>query len=109
MASVLVLTEGPVITPGYLNNAEANREAFMDDDWFNTGDIGFIKAGRLYLTGVLSAFHWLRFGMFWWIHLFELVRVADSGREKEMIIIRGANFYCYEAATDSTEAVLKIS
>ena len=25
-----------------------------------------------------------------------------------MIIIRGANFYCYEAATDSTEAVLKI-
>ena len=59
MASVHVLSEGPVITPGYLNNAEANREAFMDDDWFNTGDIGFIKAGRLYLTGVLSAFHGL--------------------------------------------------
>ena len=82
MASVLVLTEGPVITPGYLNNAEANREAFMDDDWFNTGDIGFIKAGRLYLTGVLFAFHWLRFGMFWWIHLFELVRVAQDGKRK---------------------------
>ncbi|CAJ1453985.1 unnamed protein product [Effrenium voratum] len=60
---------GPVITPGYLNNAEANREAFVEGgDWFNTGDVGFIKAGCLYLTG----------------------------REKEMIIIRGANFYCYE-------------
>eukprot|EP00434_Breviolum_minutum_P014270 symbB.v1.2.012580.t1/scaffold851.1/size159786/6 len=71
---------GHVITPGYLNNAEANKEAFMDDDWFNTGDIGFIKAGRLYLTG----------------------------REKEMIIIRGANFYCYEVedVVNSLEQVL---
>ncbi|OLQ14077.1 Protein strawberry notch-like 1 [Symbiodinium microadriaticum] len=59
---------GPVITPGYLNNEAANKEAFVGDDWFNTGDIGFIKEGQLYLTG----------------------------REKEMIIVRGANFYCYE-------------
>eukprot|EP00435_Cladocopium_sp_Y103_P073523 s165_g44.t1 len=71
---------GPVITPGYLNNEEANREAFMEDDWFNTGDIGFIKDGQLYLTG----------------------------REKEMIIIRGANFYCYEVedVVNSLEQVL---
>ncbi|CAK9094009.1 unnamed protein product [Durusdinium trenchii] len=61
---------GPVITPGYLKNEEANKEAFVEDDWFNTGDIGFLRAGQLYLTG----------------------------REKEMIIIRGANFYCYEVA-----------
>ena len=47
---------GPVITPGYLNNEEANREAFMEDDWFNTGDIGFIKDGQLYLTGPCDAF-----------------------------------------------------
>merc|ERR1712217_950312 len=59
---------GAVITPGYWKNAEANREAFVGDDWFNSGDVGFIKDGKLYLTG----------------------------REKEMIIIRGANFYCYE-------------
>lgn len=71
---------GPVITPGYLKNEEANREAFMEDDWFNTGDIGFIKDGQLYLTG----------------------------REKEMIIIRGANFYCYEVedVVNSLEQVL---
>ncbi|MBT6180185.1 MAG: SDR family NAD(P)-dependent oxidoreductase, partial [Deltaproteobacteria bacterium] len=59
---------GPVITPGYLHNDKANAEAFVGDDWFNSGDLGFIHEGRLYLTG----------------------------REKEMIIIRGANFYCYE-------------
>jgi acyl-CoA synthetase (AMP-forming)/AMP-acid ligase II len=59
---------GAVTTPGYLENAEANREAFVGDGWFNSGDLGFIKHGRLTLTG----------------------------REKEIIIIRGANFYCYE-------------
>jgi acyl-CoA synthetase (AMP-forming)/AMP-acid ligase II/acyl carrier protein len=60
--------KGPVVTPGYLNNDAANREAFVGDDWFNTGDLGFILNGRLTLTG----------------------------REKELIIVRGANFYCYE-------------
>ena len=60
--------KGDVITPGYLYNEEANREAFVGDGWFNSGDLGFILGGRLTLTG----------------------------REKEMIIVRGANFYCYE-------------
>jgi acyl-CoA synthetase (AMP-forming)/AMP-acid ligase II/NADP-dependent 3-hydroxy acid dehydrogenase YdfG len=60
--------KGAVITPGYLHNENANRDAFVGDGWFNSGDLGFIVDGRLTLTG----------------------------REKEMIIIRGANFYCYE-------------
>ncbi|HYE31188.1 MAG TPA: condensation domain-containing protein [Methylomirabilota bacterium] len=59
---------GASVTPGYLKNPEANAAAFVGDGWFNTGDIGFILNGRLTLTG----------------------------REKEMIIVRGANFYCYE-------------
>ncbi len=60
--------KGDVVTPGYFKNEEANREAFVGDGWFNSGDIGFILNGELYLTG----------------------------REKEMINIRGAKFYCYE-------------
>jgi amino acid adenylation domain-containing protein len=60
--------KGDVITPGYLNNEQANQEAFVGDGWFNSGDLGFLWDGRLTLTG----------------------------REKEMIIVRGANFYCYE-------------
>lgn len=59
---------GGSVTPGYVNNQEANNEAFVGDGWFNSGDLGFIRNGRLTLTG----------------------------REKETIIIRGANFYCYE-------------
>ncbi len=60
--------KGPVVTPGYFQNDEANRDAFVGDGWFNSGDLGFIADGELFLTG----------------------------REKEMIIIRGAKFYCYE-------------
>ena len=60
--------KGAVVTPGYLDNTAANEEAFVGDGWFNSGDLGFIRDGRLTITG----------------------------REKEMIIIRGANFYCYE-------------
>jgi acyl-CoA synthetase (AMP-forming)/AMP-acid ligase II len=32
--------KGIVTTPGYLNNDEANRAAFLTDGWFNTGDVG---------------------------------------------------------------------
>ncbi|MES9784126.1 MULTISPECIES: non-ribosomal peptide synthetase [Bacillus cereus group] len=59
---------GGVVMPGYLNNTKANEESFVGDDWFNTGDLGFIKNGELFITG----------------------------REKELIIINGANFYCHE-------------
>lgn len=59
---------GDVTTRGYLYNDEANKEAFVGEGWFNSGDLGYIWNGRLTLTG----------------------------REKEMIIVRGANFYCYE-------------
>jgi acyl-CoA synthetase (AMP-forming)/AMP-acid ligase II/short-subunit dehydrogenase involved in D-alanine esterification of teichoic acids/acyl carrier protein len=60
--------QGDVVTPGYLDNPAANQEAFTDDGWFYTGDLGFILDGRLTITG----------------------------REKEVIIINGANYYCYE-------------
>ena len=60
--------KGPVVTPGYLNNPEANAEAFVGGGWFNSGDLGFIQDGELFLTG----------------------------REKEMIIVRGSKYYCYE-------------
>ncbi|AOY81499.1 SDR family NAD(P)-dependent oxidoreductase [Moorena producens JHB] len=60
--------KGKVVTPGYLHNPQANSEAFVGDGWFNSGDLGFILDGKLVLTG----------------------------REKELIIINGINYYCYE-------------
>ena len=40
---------GPVVSPGYLDNPEANREAFHDG-WFRTGDIASIDAdGNIFI------------------------------------------------------------
>jgi acyl-CoA synthetase (AMP-forming)/AMP-acid ligase II/acyl carrier protein len=59
---------GGVVNPGYLDNPEANADAFVGDGWFDSGDLGFFRDRHLFITG----------------------------RRKEIIIVRGANFYCYE-------------
>ena len=59
---------GGTITLGYYNNEKTNKAAFTDDGWFDSGDLGFIYQKKLYITG----------------------------REKEMIVVRGSNIYCYE-------------
>ncbi|APR81513.1 non-ribosomal peptide synthetase/polyketide synthase [Minicystis rosea] len=71
-----VHVRGGTTTPGYLHNEEANREAFAGEGFFDTGDLGFLREGRLTITG----------------------------RRKEMIIVGGANFYCYEIE-DAVSAV----
>jgi acyl-CoA synthetase (AMP-forming)/AMP-acid ligase II/NAD(P)-dependent dehydrogenase (short-subunit alcohol dehydrogenase family)/acyl carrier protein len=63
-----IQVRGRVTLPCYLENAEATAETLLADGWFDTGDLGFVRDGRLTVTG----------------------------RSKEMIIVRGANFYCYE-------------
>jgi acyl-CoA synthetase (AMP-forming)/AMP-acid ligase II len=69
-----------MVMGGYHNNPKANAECMLADGWFDSGDLGFIQSGRLALTG----------------------------RAKEMIIIRGANFYCYEVedAVNTVEGTL---
>jgi thioester reductase-like protein len=64
--------KGPGISPGYWNKAALNERIFrarlapsQDGPYFRTGDLGFIQQGDLFI----------------------------SGRLKEMIIIRGKNFF----------------
>lgn len=59
---------GVTMMTGYHRNPDANREAFTDDGWFDTGDQAFVHRGRLTMTG----------------------------REKDMIVIRSANYPCHE-------------
>ena len=61
---------GGTVTRGYLGGAEINRDAFTADGWFKTGDLAFIEDGELTITG----------------------------REKDIIIINGVNFYSHEIA-----------
>jgi len=73
-----VQVSGLTVHAGYLNNPEANQ-AFLDGGWFNTGDLGFLHEGRLTITG----------------------------REKDVIIINGINYYNYEIEqlAESSEGV----
>jgi len=59
-----VIVRGPSVTRGYFRNSEATA-ATWQDGWLRTGDLGYLAGGELYICG----------------------------RSKELIIIRGANYY----------------
>lgn len=44
------LLKGPMITRGYHNNPEANKNSFTSDGWFRTGDIIRMKNDLLYIV-----------------------------------------------------------
>ena len=71
--------KGASVTSGYYQNSQANQEAFTEDGWFNTGDLGFLRSGYLTITG----------------------------RQKNVIIINGLNHYCHEieAAVEEVDGV----
>ncbi len=70
---------GLTVTQGYLGGAQVNDGTFTDDGWFKTGDLAFLEQGALTITG----------------------------REKDIIIINGANFYSHEieSVVEELEAV----
>ncbi len=63
-----LLLKGDAVFSGYYNNPEATKWVFDEDGWFNTGDLGFMKDGKLILTG----------------------------RAKDLIFINGENYYSYD-------------
>ncbi|NEO09751.1 SDR family oxidoreductase [Moorena sp. SIO3I8] len=75
-----VQISGPMVSDGYYQNPELNREAFTPDGWLKTGDNGVLRDGRLTITG----------------------------REKDVIIINGLNHYSYEieAVVEQVEGVI---
>jgi amino acid adenylation domain-containing protein/thioester reductase-like protein len=60
-----IYIRGSSVTKGYYKNEEATKQAFTENGWFNTGDMGFIRDNELYITG----------------------------REKDMAIFNGQNYY----------------
>ncbi|WP_224242629.1 non-ribosomal peptide synthetase [Hyalangium gracile] len=66
---------GLTVTRGYHANPTQNRESYTADGWFKTGDLGMLREGRLTITG----------------------------REKDLIIINGVNFYSHEIEAEVEE------
>ena len=49
----MIERHGSSIIKGYLDNPEANREAFAADDWYRTRDLDFVdRDGFLFVTGL---------------------------------------------------------
>ena len=47
-----VLIRGPIVFSGYYHNPDATAEAFTEDGWFRSGDLGRLdKDGHLYIVG----------------------------------------------------------
>lgn len=60
--------KGANVTSGYYNNDQVSAETISRDGWLNTGDLGFIRNGRLVVTG----------------------------RAKDIIFINGQNYYSHD-------------
>lgn len=60
--------KGENVTRGYYNNKIATAETINTDGWLNTRDLGFIRNGRLIITG----------------------------RAKDIIFVNGANYYSHD-------------
>ncbi|HEX2926937.1 MAG TPA: amino acid adenylation domain-containing protein [Ruminiclostridium sp.] len=63
-----VCISGANVTCGYYNNEEATRRAITGEGWLNTGDLGFMRDGRLVITG----------------------------RAKDVIFVKGQNYYSHD-------------
>jgi acyl-CoA synthetase (AMP-forming)/AMP-acid ligase II/acyl carrier protein len=63
-----ILIRGPSVTRGYFADPEATALAVGADGWVDTGDLGFMHEGALYI----------------------------AGRTKEIIFVNGQNYYPYD-------------
>jgi len=63
-----ILIRGPNVTQGYIDDPEATALVLGADGWLDTGDLGVMHEGNLYITG----------------------------RAKEIIFINGQNYYPYD-------------
>ena len=71
----LIEIRGENVTRGYYNNPSATERIISPDGWLNTGDLGFLRNGRIIITG----------------------------RAKDIIFVGGINYYPHDIERIATE------
>lgn len=84
-----VKIRGKNVTAGYYNNPEATAKA-IDKDWLDTGDLGFMKDGSLYITGRAKDIFFVN-GQNFYPHDFERIAEEVDGVDLNKVIISGAS------------------
>jgi acyl-CoA synthetase (AMP-forming)/AMP-acid ligase II/aryl carrier-like protein len=99
-----ILIGGPNVTGGfYIDGERLNREAFRGDDWLDTGDLGFIHDGDLYITGRTKDVIFIN-GQNYYAHDIEAIAADVEGLELGKIVAAGVR----NPDTDMDELVLFI-
>ncbi|AOM78750.1 hypothetical protein BFS30_17155 [Pedobacter steynii] len=86
--------KGGSVTTGYYNNTYETNKVVMPDGWFNTGDLGFMMNGSLYITGRSKDVIFIN-GQNYYPHDIEDVAHSVEGVELNKIAIAG--FFNYQA------------
>lgn len=60
-----VMVQGPSTMSGYFRDEESTQAVLLDDGWLDTGDLGYLSGGELFITG----------------------------RQKDLLIVRGRNIW----------------
>lgn len=95
-----VRIRGKNVTAGYYNNPDATDKAISKDQWLDTGDLGFIKGGALYITGRVKDIFFIN-GQNFYPHDLERIAEAVEGIELNKIIIAGV-----KAADEASDEVI---
>ena len=70
-----IQVRGPSVTPGYFENAAATEKTIGPEGWLNTGDLGYLADGHVFICG----------------------------REKDILIVNGKNYYPQDLEWAATE------
>jgi amino acid adenylation domain-containing protein/non-ribosomal peptide synthase protein (TIGR01720 family) len=80
--------KGDNVTRGYYNNEGETRIVFRENGWLNTGDLGFMMDGSLFITGRAKDIIFLN-GQNYYPHDIEAMAATLDGIELNKVVIAG--------------------
>ncbi|MEM6628134.1 MAG: amino acid adenylation domain-containing protein [Bacteroidota bacterium] len=83
--------KGKNVSSGYYNNREASERVLSEDGWMDTGDLGFLDRGNLYITGRSKEIIFVN-GQNYYPHGIEHIATSVEGVELNKFIVIGNSY-----------------